>query len=212
MIWHNYMSVATAHMKPVDFPIAPSTNAVTLKIDVTRGCLANQFTPPQDIEQRDFVSGSEPNLKVCTEPSSYQDLVVPSVIGLGKDDAISALHQAGFNVAIDYERSGRDEGTVLTQDPTGGAKLEQTGTVTISVSRGASAATEVDVPDVVGVSLHEAAATLRRAGFQVTVVKQAECNPSAPSCDAQSGVVWSQTPTGGQASPSSSPCPPWRLR
>jgi penicillin-binding protein 1A len=203
MIWHNYMSVATAHMKPVDFPIEPTTNHVTLQIDVTRGCLANEFTPPADIETRQFVPGSEPQLKVCSEPSSYQDLVVPSVVGLGKDDASSALHDAGFNVAIDYQRSQQPEGKVLAQQPSGGAKLRQTGTVTVTVSRSSSTATEVDVPDVVGQPLRDAVRTLRQAAFEVTVVKQVECNLGAPSCDAPTGVVWSQAPTGGQASPGS---------
>jgi penicillin-binding protein 1A len=134
-IWRAFMSVATERMPVKDFVSAPTTDHVTLRIDVTRGCLANDYTPPQDIETRQYVSGTEPTLRVCTEPTSYQQLVVPSVIGLDKDDAIDALHRSGFNVAVVYERSDETEDTVIAQDPRGGERLLQTETVTITVAR-----------------------------------------------------------------------------
>jgi penicillin-binding protein 1A len=202
-IWRTYMSVATARMKPIDFPLAPTVNYVTLKIDVTRGCLANAFTPPQDIETRQFVTGSEPTLRVCTEPSSYEDLVVPSVVGRSRDDAIAALHDGGFNVAVEYRRSDEPTDSVLEQDPQGGSKLVQTGTVTITVSRGRDQTADVEIPIVVDEDVGTARATLRAAGFRVEVVRQAECNTRAPACDDTSGRVWSQDPAGGQASPGS---------
>ena len=135
MIWHNYMSVATARMKPIDFAEAPTVQYVTLRIDVTRSCLANDYTPPQDIETRQYVAGTEPTMRTCTEPTSYQQLVVPSVIGLTKEAAIGALRNAGFNVAVRYEASDEPVDTVLSQDPPGGASLQQTGTVTITVAK-----------------------------------------------------------------------------
>src|SRR6185503_18587026 len=112
-IWRTYMSAATAHMKPIDFVEAPTVQYVTLRIDVTRSCLANDYTPPQDIETRQYVAGTEPTMRTCTEPTSYQELVVPSVIGLTKDAAIGALRNAGFNVAIRYEASDEPADTVL---------------------------------------------------------------------------------------------------
>jgi eukaryotic-like serine/threonine-protein kinase len=81
------------------------------------------------------VAGTEPTMRTCTEPTSYQQLVVPSVIGLTKDAAIGALRNAGFNVAVRYEASDEPPDTVLSQDPAGGASLEQTGTVTITVAK-----------------------------------------------------------------------------
>ena len=135
-IWRAFMSVATAHMPVREFPTAPAVQYVTLRVDVTQGCLANQYTPPQDIDTFQYVAGSEPTLDTCTEPTSYQELVVPSVIGLLKQTAISALHAAGFNVAVEYAQSDERDDTVIDQDPAGGSHLIQTGTVTITVARG----------------------------------------------------------------------------
>ena len=115
---------------------APNVDYVTLRVDVTRGCLANPYTPPQDIDVLQYPAGSEPTYEVCTEPSSYQLLVVPSVIGLGRQAAISALHSAGFTVAMVLAPSDQPSGTVIAQDPGGGSRLIQTGTVTITVAKG----------------------------------------------------------------------------
>jgi penicillin-binding protein 1A len=195
-IWRAFMSVATAHMKVKEFPTAPEVEYVTLRVDVTRGCLANQYTPPQDVETHQYVAGSEPVMRVCTEPTSYQELVVPSVIGLGKDAAISALQAAGFNVAVEYAPSDEPEGTVIDQQPGGGTRLIQTGTVTITVARGSPEPELVDVPTVVGMGQAAATSALRAAGFRVSVVREQECDPADPGCDYLPGIVWSQSPTG----------------
>ncbi len=77
---------------------------MTLRVDVTQGCLANPFTPPEDIDVLQYVAGSEPTLAVCTQPTEYQQLVVPSVIGLDRAAAVSRLHSAGFGVASSSNR------------------------------------------------------------------------------------------------------------
>jgi penicillin-binding protein 1A len=195
-IWRAFMSAATAHMPVKEFPTAPEVEYVTLRVDVTQGCLANPYTPPQDIESYQYVAGSEPVLQVCTHPSSYQELVVPSVIGLEKEAAISALHAAGFNVAVEYAPSDQPEDTVIDQEPRGGSRLIQTGTVTITVARRSPEPELVDVPNVVGMGQAAATSTLRAAGFRVSVVREQECDPADPGCDYLPGVVWSQSPTG----------------
>jgi membrane peptidoglycan carboxypeptidase len=199
-IWRAFMAVATARMPVKEFPTAPAVEYVTLRVDVTQGCLANPFTPPQDVDSFQYIAGTEPTLEVCTEPSSYQVLVVPSVIGLQRPAAIATLHASGFNVAVEYAPSDQPPDTVIDQEPRGGSSLVQTGTVTITVARGDPEPELVDVPQVVGMGEAAAAATLRNAGFRVVVVREQECDPADPSCDYVPGVVWSQSPS-GQAEP-----------
>jgi beta-lactam-binding protein with PASTA domain len=163
---------------------------------VTQGCLANQYTPPQDIESYQYVNGSEPDLEVCTEPSSYQQLTVPSVIGLLREAAVAALHAAGFNVAVEYAPSDQRDDVVIDQEPRGGSSLIQTGTVTITVARGQPEPEMADVPNVIGMGQAAATSALRGAGFEVAVLREAECDPSDPSCVYLPGVVWAQSPTG----------------
>jgi len=81
-----------------------------------------------------YIAGTEPSLKVCKEPSSYQSLTVPSVVGLRKEAAVTAVRNAGFNASIVFEASSdQPDGTVISQDPLGGSQLLQTATVTITV-------------------------------------------------------------------------------
>ncbi len=199
-IWHAFMAPATAHMPVRDFPAAPEVQYVTIRVDVTQGCLANPYTPPSHIKSYQYISGTEPKLKVCKEPTSYQDLTVPSVIGQDKDSAIAALHAAGFNVSIVYERSSEPEGTVIAQDPEPGSTLQQTGTVTITVVKGSTGGSsdQATVPGVIGLTEGAASAALRKAGFEVAVVHEAQCNPNDSGCDYRSGIVWAQTPSGGR--------------
>jgi penicillin-binding protein 1A len=193
-IWRAFMAAAVARMPVRDFVVAPEVDYVTLRVDVTQGCLANPFTPPGDVDAFQYVAGTEPSLEVCTEPSSYQELTVPSVIGLTRQAATSTLQSAGFNVAVEYAASDEPEDTVIDQSPAGGARLVQTGTVTITVSEGAPDL--VDVPNVVGTGEAEATAILQGAGFAVSVVRRPECDPFDPDCTYRPGVVWAQEPTG----------------
>jgi serine/threonine-protein kinase len=140
-----------------------------------------------------YAAGSEPEMQVCDEPDSYQQLVIPSVVGLQKDAAISTLRGSGFNIAVEYtDGSNQPEGTVVGQEPAGGGRLIQTGTVTITVARGDPQPQTVVVPNVVGTQEGAASARLRQEGFEVAVVRE-RCDPG---CDARPGVVWAQSPTG----------------
>jgi penicillin-binding protein 1A len=192
LIWRAFMVAATARMPVRDFPVAPEVDYVTLRVDVTRGCLANEYTPPQVIDTFQYVAGSEPRMQVCTEPRSYQELVVPSVIGLQRDAAISTLRGSGFNVAVQYTDSNQPVGTVVDQEPGGGSRLVQTGTVTITVARGEPEPETVQVPNVVGMPEGAASARLNGDGFDVAVVRE-RCDGA---CDPRRGRVWAQSPTG----------------
>lgn len=201
-IWRAFMLEATRNMPVKDFPEAPDVEYVTLRVDVTQGCLANPYTLPQNVDTFQYLAGTEPTLEVCTEPSEYQLLTVPSVIGLERDAAISALRSSGFEVAVVLAPSDQPEGTVIAQDPAAGGRLIMTGTVTITVAKGQTEPSPPPaelgaVPSVIGLTQGAANAALRSAGFEVSVSLDQECDPEDPSCDYRQGVVWAQSPSGG---------------
>ena len=43
-----------------------------------------------------------------------------------------------------------------------------------------------------------AVSVLRQAGFRVSVSTQQQCDPDAEGCEYRQGVVWSQSPEGGE--------------
>jgi membrane peptidoglycan carboxypeptidase len=197
-IWRAFMLEATARMSPRDFGEVPDIEYVTLRVDTTRGCLANPYTLPQDVDVLQFPAGTEPTYEVCKEPSSYQQLLVPSVIGLDRDAAVSRLHGAGFNASVRIVSADQPEGTVVAQDPPAGSHLIQTGTVTISVARGAPPEPElVTVPNVVGRPNGAATSMLTNAGFTVVLSYAPACDPDNEGCDYRPGVVWDQSPGAG---------------
>ena len=198
-IWRAFMIRAVERMPVRDFPTV-EVDYVTVRLDITQGCLANPYTPPGNIRVVRYIAGTEPR-KVCKEPSEYQLLTVPSVIGLPEGEAASLLRASGFNVAVETARSGQPSGTVIAQDPAAGEQALQTSTVTITVSEGPRL---IPVPDVIGRPEGAARAELERAGFRVVVIVEAACDPEAPGCDHRRGVVWWQSPSGGeQARPGS---------
>jgi len=198
-IWHAFMVNATRNMPIRDFPEPTGgVEYVTVEIDITQGCLANPYTPPGNIRTMRFIAGTEPT-RVCREPTSYQYLTVPSVVGMRQPEAVNALRAAGFNVAVQLVGSDEPPGTVVAQDPAGGSSAQQASTVTISVAEAASPTPDVvAVPSVIGLARGAAVAQLRGAGFAVDVVYQAECDVVDPTCQYEPGVVWAQSPDAGQ--------------
>ncbi|MEW6059838.1 MAG: transglycosylase domain-containing protein [Actinomycetota bacterium] len=196
-IWRAFMVNATQNIPARPFPTS-EVQYVRLRIDTTQGCLANQYTLPQDIEIREFIAGTEPRLSVCTEPTSYQYLTVPSAMGLPEDEALSLLRSSGFDVQVLHQQSDLPEGTVIAQDPGPGEQALQATTVTITVAgRPQPSAGLTVIPAVVGMTQGQAEATLRSAGFETEVVQQEECDPESPSCVYRKGYVWAQLPDAG---------------
>ncbi|WP_165362856.1 Stk1 family PASTA domain-containing Ser/Thr kinase [Promicromonospora panici] len=93
-------------------------------------------------------------------------VTVPDVAGLGVDDAIGALGAEGLKVARE-DRFNKETpaGTVIRTQPGGGRGAAQGSTVTVFVSKGP----EGSVPDVVGLSVEDATAVLKEAGYTVAV-------------------------------------------
>jgi serine/threonine-protein kinase len=89
---------------------------------------------------------------------------VPDVVGLDVDRATQELEDRGLEADIEQKKSPKPEGEVLKQDPEGGETLREGDSVTLTVSAGAR---QVDVPDVVGMTLEEAQTAIEDAKLKV---------------------------------------------
>jgi membrane peptidoglycan carboxypeptidase len=133
-IWRLLMLEASRGLPVMAFP-NPEVGFVSVSVDASQepNCLPNPFTLPQNIQTLQFIEGTEPT-KVCTSPSSLQEVLVPSTIGSAETTAIEALTQSGFYVEVSTAPSTQPKGTVLAQTPAAGTQAFQTTTVTITVS------------------------------------------------------------------------------
>ena len=106
---------------------------MTVVVDVTRGCLPNRFTPPQDVQPVQYVIGTEPTT-VCTEPDSPQPVDVPQVVGMLEDQARAMIESFGFRVVVEpIQAQDLAPGTVLSQSPPSGSQAYPGTTVIIVV-------------------------------------------------------------------------------
>ncbi len=111
--------------------------------------------------------GSNVTLFVSSGP---QKTAVPDVVGLTQQAAQQTLGDRGFQVTIAQQGSATaTPGTVLSQSPAAGSKVDPEATVTIVVAR---AIPMVTVPDVTGQSATEASDTLTAAGLVVRTTLQ----------------------------------------
>jgi penicillin-binding protein 1A len=200
-IWHAFMVRATKNMPVRDFP-TPQFGYITVKIDVTRGCLPNRFTPPSMIREVRYPAGTQPRER-CKEPSEAPLLSVPSVVGLTREQALAELAREGFGARLqDQYAPGSAPGTILSQDPAAGGDAFM-GTkillvVATDVAAGPSPAAEGEVPNVVGMPHDDAVQAIEASGYEADVVRQWRCEPEDPGCDAVPDQVWTQSPTGGE--------------
>jgi penicillin-binding protein 1A len=133
-IWRLLMLQAARGLPVMAFP-NPDVGFVSVAVDASQQpyCLPNLFTLPQNIQALEFTVGTEPT-KVCTSPSSLQQVLVPSAIGTSEELAIEGLTEAGFYVEVTTAPSTQPNGTVILQTPAAGTQAYQTSTVTITVS------------------------------------------------------------------------------
>lgn len=117
--------------------------------------------------------------------SGAGEIEVPSVVGLDKDAAESAIRAAGFKVKTEYEYNGDvPAGDVISQTPDGNSKAKKDDTITIIVSRGPQQQKMISV-----LGLSEQAARDALAGINVTV----SSTNSDYSDDVPEGCVISQS-------------------
>jgi eukaryotic-like serine/threonine-protein kinase len=134
---------------------------------------------------------------VVVVSSGPQQVSVPEVTGETQAEAKAALTAAGLKLGTVTPQpapAGQAPGAVLSQSPAAGTSLQTGQTVSLVV---AQAPKEVAVPEVVGQSETQAAATLGRAGFNPKSVSRAVSEAEA----AKVGVVLKQSPAGGRLAP-----------
>jgi penicillin-binding protein 1A len=206
-IWKTFMLRATRGMKVEDFP-KPKRRWVTLHVDVTRNCLPNRYTPPEDIRRKTYLAGTQPKHE-CTNPASFQTLDVPDVTGLAQGTATRTLREAGFRVSTVEQAASAPDGTVLAQEPGAGERAKQQSVVVLTIASGTPPPTPapsptpslaptpqfVTVPDLVGRSRFDALRRLQTLGFGTTVIRR-PCDLGA-RCEVRSDYVWSVTPSAG---------------
>ncbi|MFF0333988.1 Stk1 family PASTA domain-containing Ser/Thr kinase [Streptomyces fimicarius] len=110
---------------------------------------------------------------------------VPNVLEKSEDGARQVLEDKGFTVNVTTEESEATEGTVIKQDPKGGAKAEEGAEITITVAAQAT----LDLPDMRTRTYEAAEQQLRGIGF--TNVSRTDVDSDKPA-----GEVVEQTPTG----------------
>ncbi len=139
------------------------SDSVVKKSQLPKGQVIGQ--DPQPGEQAN--KGSTITLTVSDGPAS---VAVPSVAGLASSQAQRRLQNAGFTVRIRKQSSDNvPSGDAIETLPPEGSPAAEGSTVTLIVSSGKAT---VEVPAVVGQNVDDASATLRGAGFGVSVTKQ----------------------------------------
>ena len=117
-----------------------------------------------------------------------KNVSLPDVTGLRLSDARSRLRKAGFtDISVVDEASSETAGTVLSMDPSSGARIGKGVTITLTVAKKATS-----MPDVTGESLSDATARLEGLGL---TVKTSDVLDDTKT----DGTVLTQDPTAGSA-------------
>jgi beta-lactam-binding protein with PASTA domain len=131
-------------------------------------------------------------LDVVSNEASIGSATVPSLIGKQEAAARQALEAAGLVASIVYVADpAASDGTVVSQDPHSGTEIIAGGTVFLRVVGAAPppvAPTEpesVEVPDVVGLTMHEAAEGILAAGLVAHTEFHTSASAPAWTCDGQ---------------------------
>ncbi|MFF1837111.1 Stk1 family PASTA domain-containing Ser/Thr kinase [Streptomyces sp. NPDC058231] len=142
--------------------------------DQPKGKICSQMPKDGQMEQNETVT-----VVVSTGAPKVE---VPDVTNQSEDDARKTLEDKGFSVqVVQSESSDAEPGTVLDQNPKGGAKAERESEVKITVAKQATQ----DVPDVIGKQYDAAVAQLNGVGFQNVSKTEAESDKPAGEVIAQ---------------------------
>jgi serine/threonine-protein kinase len=117
---------------------------------------------------------------------------VPNVVSDELNTARTVLENDRFGVSVLYVTNARPAQTVIAENPSGGTKVDQGSTVTLTVSSGPGTVT---VPPLVGVSITKAKRQLRALGLVPSPIAR------QPSSVYPAGQVINTYPQAGQAPP-----------
>jgi serine/threonine-protein kinase len=137
-----------------------------------------------------------PGTRVLLIVSAGQRIgTIPGVIGMTREQALSALETAGFRVGQVAERASNEpRGAVIDSRPRPGVQAPMPSDVALVVSAGP---TMVVVPDVIGRPLDDAKILLQQVGLTIGEITWAT---GAAITDA-AAVVVSQSPAAGSETP-----------
>ncbi len=148
--------------------------------DYEEGKIANQ--EPEEGEKAD--PGSVVSVVISNGPGTLE---VPDVVGKELDDAVSELEEFEINRTYAYS-SDVPEGTVISQNPSGGGQAKAGDTVTLEISKGRQ---PITVPDVMTTYKTEQQARELLEGLEVSV-------DSAYSDTIPEGIVMNQSIAAGK--------------
>ena len=132
MIWRSFMVQVAPRYEVQEFR-QPADRFIRVPVDVTRGCVANEDTPEENIRYLPFNPGSTPTQR-CPEVEVGTG-GVPSVIGMSAETAYDILQEAGFTVVQSIEdNDSYPPGTVVEQDPAPGTSATPGSTIALIVS------------------------------------------------------------------------------
>jgi serine/threonine-protein kinase len=146
---------------------------------------------PNDTQPKGYVFAQSPNQGDRVAKGSSVELlvstgkaqvVVPGVIGRTSEDAVAAITRRKLEADVHNITSSKPQGTVIAQDPKGGAKVDENTKVRINVSNGPR---PIGIPDVRGSSFETATSQLQALGFAVAR-QEAESDEPAGNVIAQS--------------------------
>ena len=127
---------------------------------------------------------------ILSEGPAVKEVKVPDITGLTEAKAVERLEDNDLKAgSISYEASDSvSKGMVIRQDPAAGTKVEENSSVSFVVSNGSE---NVEVPNVIYMSLSEAKSALAAAGLEVGDVGEDYSEES------DKDVVISQSKKGG---------------
>jgi serine/threonine protein kinase len=131
-------------------------------------------------------NGSTVTINVSRGPRLVK---VPVLVGAQRGVAVERIRGRGFEPAVEEEESQQPAGTVISQSPDAGQRLDPGSTVAIVVSSGEERS---QVPNVIGKERREAVERVRAAGL-TPVVEEEETE-----VESQIGRVLDQFPPPGQ--------------
>ena len=153
--------------------------------------VASEDVPEGTVVSTDPAAGTEVERSstVQVAVSSGPDAVdVPDLVGMTEDEARAALEKAGLSYRSGGEETAEDAepGQVVRTDPAAGDSVEPGSEVSVWL-----APSQVEVPDVSGLSQEDAERVLTERGFTVDTVTR-------PADQDQVGTVLEQSPAAGE--------------
>jgi beta-lactam-binding protein with PASTA domain len=140
-------------------------------------------------QQPEAATSTAPGIRVTLVVSNGPKLnTVPGVIGMSREQALTALEGAGFTIGDVSERpSNEPRGAIIDSRPRPGATAPTPSPVSLVMSAGP---TTIVVPDLVGRPVAEATQLLRQVGLVVGEIR-------GPGLADAAAVVQSQVPSAG---------------